>query len=143
MSRSVAGVRGSEAAANGYGHSGRRRTFVHDLEVVASVGVYQHEQHFEQRIIISIDLEICDRYDGHSDRLDDVFDYVHAIRAARQVAESRHFNLIETLGEQIAEACLDHADVLVARVKVEKPDVLDYCRSVGIEIQRQKPGAQP
>lgn len=118
--------------------TGRRRTFVRDLEVVASIGVYRHEHHFEQRIVISIDLDIADRYDGRSDRLNDVYDYDHAIRAARLTAESGHFHLIETLAERIAEACLEHPDVMLARVKIEKPDVLDYCRAVGIEIVRSK-----
>lgn len=129
---------GSLPAIESIGKTGRRRTFVRDLEVVASIGVYRHEHHFEQRIIISIDLEIADSYDGQSDRLSDVYDYDHAIRAARLTAESGHFHLIETLAERIAEACLAHPDVRSARVQIEKPDVLDYCRAVGIEIMRSK-----
>ena len=52
--------------------SRRRRVFVRDLEIVASVGVLEHEKRYEQRIIISTDLFVRDDYDGVSDKLADV-----------------------------------------------------------------------
>ena len=115
-----------------------RHTFVHGMELVASVGVYRHELHFEQRIVISIDLEVADSYDGKSDRIGDVYNYEEAIRAARLTAASGHFNLIETLAERIAEACLEHPDVMIVRIRIEKPDVIEHCHSVGIEITRTR-----
>ena len=42
-------------------HAGRRsprRVFVRDLEIVASVGVLEHEKRYEQRIIVSADLAV-------------------------------------------------------------------------------------
>ena len=52
--------------------AGHRRVFVRDLEIVASVGVLEHEKRYEQRILISADLLVRDDYDGVSDRLADV-----------------------------------------------------------------------
>jgi dihydroneopterin aldolase len=118
--------------------AGIRRTFVHGLEIVASVGVYRHEQHYEQRVVISLDLDVLNRYDGISDRLSDVYNYEDAIRAARVTAASGHFNLIETLAERIAEACLQNADVKRVAIRIEKPDIVDHCRAVGIEVVRSR-----
>ena len=44
--------------------------FVRDLEIVASVGVFEHEKRYEQRILVSVELIVCDGYDGLSDRLE-------------------------------------------------------------------------
>lgn len=115
-----------------------RRVFVNGLEVMASVGIFEVEKRYEQRIVVSVDLDVLDDYDGVSDRLDAVFDYGRVVTAVRALVESRHFQLIETLAERIAEACLTDARVLVARITIEKPDILPACRTVGIAIERHR-----
>ena len=116
----------------------RRRVFVHDYEMIGSVGVYEHERRYEQRIVVSLDLDVEDTYDGRSDDLAGVYDYDHAISAVRQTVESGHFNLLETLAERIAQACLTAAAVKAIRIRITKPDVLIACRAVGIEIERRR-----
>lgn len=117
--------------------SGVRHVLVSDLELIGSIGVYEHEKVYQQRVVISLDLEVCDGYDGRSDRLEDVYDYTRAISAAHRTLESRHFNLVETLAEEIATACLADPTVRSVRVRIDKPDILPACRAVGIEIVRQ------
>ena len=113
-----------------------RRVFVHDYELIGSVGVYEHERRYEQRIVVSLELDVDDSYDGRSDDLAGVYDYDHAISAVRRTVESGHFNLLETLAARIAEACLMDPSVTAIRVRIAKPDVLIACRAVGIEIAR-------
>ena len=113
-----------------------RRVFVDDYELIGSVGVYEHERRYEQRIVVSLVLDVVDAYDGRSDDLAGVYDYDHAIKAVRQTVESGHFNLLETLAERIAETCLLDPAVTGIRVRIAKPDVLIACRAVGIEIAR-------
>ena len=117
---------------------GKRRVFVDGLEIVASVGVFEVEHRYEQRILISIDLEVADTYNGTSEKLGDVFDYGEVVRATERIAQSRHYKLIETLAEDIANTALEDTRVEVVAVRVEKPDVMANCRSVGIEIVRQR-----
>jgi dihydroneopterin aldolase len=116
-----------------------RRVFVRGLELIGSVGVYEHEKRCEQRVVVSLDLAVQDDYDGRSDQLDHVYDYDLAVNAVKSTVQSDHFNLIETLAERIADACLADRRVLAACVRVEKPDVLPSCRAVGIEIRRSRP----
>lgn len=115
-----------------------RRVFVRDLEIVASVGVFEVEHRYEQRILINLDLDVRDDYDGTSERLADVLDYSLVVAEVEKTAQSRHFKLIETLAERIAEVCLADARVVAARVSIAKPDIMPSCRSVGIEIERRR-----
>lgn len=115
-----------------------RRVFVRDLELMARVGIYEVEKRYVQRIVVNVDLSVTDDYDGVSDRLDRVVDYGRVVADVRAIVESDHFHLIETLAERIAEACLGDPRVLTVRVRVEKPDILPGCRSVGIEIDRAR-----
>jgi 7,8-dihydroneopterin aldolase/epimerase/oxygenase len=115
-----------------------RRVFVDDLEIVASVGVFEVEKRYEQRILLSVELAVHDNYDGVSDRLGDVLDYSTLVDGIVRLVQRGHVNLLETLAEQIAEYCLIDARVESVRVRIAKPDVLPSCRSVGIEIERSR-----
>jgi dihydroneopterin aldolase len=113
-----------------------RRVFVRDLEVMASVGVFEVEKRYEQRVVVNIDLAVTDTYDGRSERLADVLDYGAVVSEVERIVAARHFALIETLAERIADACLADPRVRSASVRIEKPDIMPNCRSVGIEIRR-------
>jgi dihydroneopterin aldolase len=117
-----------------------RRVFVRELELMASVGIFEVEKRYEQRIVVSVDLDVIDDYDGTSDRLDAVVDYGWIVAAVRGIVDGSHFHLIETLAERIAEACLAEPRALSARITIEKPDILPGCRSVGIAIERRRGG---
>ena len=132
--------RSSDSPGHGSANDARRsrRVFVRDLEIVASVGVHEHEKRYEQRIFISADLAVRDDYDGVSDRLEDVLDYSTLVDGIARLVQSEHVNLIETLAERIARHCLQDARVESVRVRIEKPDAMPLCRTVGIEIERRR-----
>ncbi|HRD77035.1 MAG TPA: dihydroneopterin aldolase [Hyphomicrobiaceae bacterium] len=129
LRRGVSDTRGSAA-------SGRRRVFIRDLELVASVGVFEVERRYQQRIVVSVSLDVIDSYDGVSDRLDDVLDYAEIVRRITRIADADHTNLIETLAERFAAACLADTRVRAVTVRIEKPDIMPSCKSVGVEITR-------
>ena len=115
-----------------------RGVFIEKLELMGSIGVYEHEHRDRQPVIVSLNLGVVDTYDGASDKLIDVYDYDIAIRAIRETVAAGHYNLIETLAEAIARVVLADERVASARVRIEKPAVLTACRSIGIEIERER-----
>lgn len=115
-----------------------RRVFVRDLEILASVGIYEVELRYQQRIIVGLELDVADTYDGISERIGDVFDYGRLVRDTEMLCQSRHFKLIETLAEAIGNQCLSDPRVLSVTVRIEKPDIMPNCKSVGIAIRRSR-----
>ena len=121
-----------------------RRMFVRDLTLNARIGVYAHEQGRTQRIRVNLDLAVED--DGAAnlsrpavgaDELGRVVDYDTVIGAVRDVVAAGHVQLLETLAERVAEACLRNTRIRVARVMVEKLDAVADAASVGVEIERR------
>ncbi len=117
---------------------GTRHVFVRELEVEATVGVHAHEKRGPQPLLISVDLTVREDPGDHRDQLGRVVCYESIVRLIQGICRNGHLNLIETLAEHIAEGCLEDRRVLAARVRVEKPDALSECRSVGIEIERHQ-----
>ena len=119
-------------------HRGVRHVFVRGLEVHAVVGVYDHEKHTPQRLIISVDLNVAENAAAHNDRLENVVCYEGIVRNIQKICTAGHVNLLETLAEKIAADCLEDKRVLVVKVSIEKPDILPECTAVGIEIERKR-----
>jgi len=121
-----------------------RHMFIRDLVLDASIGVYPHEHSAPQRIRINLDLAVED--DGTAKRsraavgqddLARVVSYETIIERARAIVAAGHVQLVETLAERLAEACLADARVLAARVRVEKLDVFADAASAGVEVERR------
>ena len=115
---------------------GTRHVFVKGLELDAVVGVHDHEKREAQRLIVSVDLTVRENAAGQVDRLEEVVCYADVVRRAREICNSGHVNLLETLAERIARSCLDDERVIAVRVRMEKPNAIPECQSVGIEIER-------
>jgi dihydroneopterin aldolase len=112
------------------------RIFVRDLEMIASVGVHAHEKLTPQRIRVSVDLNVGPRAPDATDTVDTVLSYENVVKAIRAIVAAGHVQLIETLAERVAAACLTHYSVNSVKVKIEKPDIFPDAATVGIEIER-------
>ena len=118
--------------------SGLRHVFVRDLDLMALIGIYEHEKTDPQRIIVNIDLSVKEGDGPQGDDIGHVVSYEIVVKKVEQIIAEGHINLVETLCEKIAAACLRDKRVVAARVRVEKPDIIKNARSVGVEIERQR-----
>jgi len=122
-----------------------RHVFLRDLTLSASIGVHPHEHAAPQRVRINIDLGVEDdgaralsRARVGRDELSRVVDYEKVAASVRAIVAAGHVRLVETLAERIAEACLADPRVILARVRVEKLDILADAASAGVEIERRQ-----
>ena len=115
-----------------------RHVFIRDLELLAHIGVYGHEQGKLQPVRINLDLAVEDEV-LLEDKLDRVVDYAAIADKIRTIVAAGHINLAETLAERIALAAFEDKRVKTARVRVEKLHALPGAESGGVEIERQRP----
>jgi 7,8-dihydroneopterin aldolase/epimerase/oxygenase len=113
-----------------------RHVFVRDLDLQALIGIYDHEKIKPQRIVVNVDLSVQEAEGPMSDDIDHVVSYEIVVKKIEAIVAAGHVNLVETLAEKFAEACLRDKRVLAARVRIEKPDIIPNARSVGVEIER-------
>ncbi len=137
---------GTDIGVTSYLASGKdrlRHVFVRDLEIMALLGVYEHEKRKPQRIVLNIDLSVREDLVNLADDIENVVSYEAVVRRIEAIVAQGHVHLVETLAERIAEACLVDERVSAARVRVEKPDIIPNARSVGVEIERlRQPAGQ-
>lgn len=122
-----------------------RHVFIRNLSLPARLGVLTHEQGREQRILVSVDLAVEDdaarplsRAPVGADDLVRTVDYAVVADRVRAIVGQGHVRLVETLAERIAEDCLRDPRVHLARIRVEKPDVMPDAEAVGVTVERRR-----
>lgn len=104
------------------------------LEVVMGLGIHSHERAQRQRVTLSVAME-CIYPQAPEDRIEAVVDYDFLRADIRKLSESRHFELQETLCEQVAALALRDPRVASVRVKSMKLDIYPDAQ-IGCEIIR-------
>ena len=111
-----------------------------DLRTEISIGFHAFERAARQAVLINIDVYVhFANSTSRADDVRDVLDYDEIRARAIELANSRHFNLQETLLDLIVAMALSYPGVRAVRASIEKPDVYPDCRSVGIEVFRVHP----
>lgn len=112
--------------------------FIEGLRVDAWVGIYSRERVATQAVEFDLNFGIPETAAIHDDIADSI-DYAEVINVIRAELLERHFNLIETLGEFVADLLCVRFSAPWVKIWVSKPGVVKGARRVGVYIQRGKP----
>ena len=110
-----------------------RKILINNLIMLASVGVYENEKLNKQKIIINLEILLINKMKTHTDNLNDVADYGKFRRIVLDVINSKHYNLIETLADNLIKKIETFDKVEIVKLKITKPDIFNDC-SVSYEI---------
>jgi dihydroneopterin aldolase len=116
----------------------QRRIFLRRHEVRCSIGIHPFERVGPQRVLVDVDLFLHPHDHDPQEDITRVLDYDFVREGIRALTTNRHFNLQETLCEEIVRLCLARPEVRGVRVSTEKPDVYPDCEAVGVEVVRFK-----
>lgn len=95
--------------------------FITGIRGMGRHGVFEHERAKGQEFLIDVELSVSTQSAAVSDDLADTVDYGAVAEAVHGLVVGPPVDLIETLGEQIASACLAFPGVHAVAVTVHKP----------------------
>ena len=114
----------------------RRRIRVNETGHWHLKKVHDFERAARQRILVNVDLFVpTSLAQSGRDDVQDLLDYDQVRSGIQALVASRHYNLQETLIDEILALCLSFPQVSGARVSTQKPDVYPDCKTVGIETE--------
>lgn len=111
------------------------KILIHGLTFEMSIGIHDFEKQSKQRVIVDVDIGVSNT---PSQSLEDTVDYEALSNAIQDKATSQHYDLVETLVEEIAAICLADKNALNVKVRLAKPDIIANTAFVGTEIFRIK-----
>jgi dihydroneopterin aldolase len=110
-----------------------RKIFINNLELMASIGVYEEEKKNKQKIIINLEILMTNETEPKDDNLKETQDYSQFRKAAKDIVNSQHFQLLEVLTNKIHLIINEKKFVVGYRVTICKPDIFNDCE-VAYEI---------
>lgn len=119
-------------------HSRMDIIFIRDLRLETVIGVYPHERQARRSLMLDLELGVDLRPAAASDRLDDTLNYQAVAQRIVEVANASDCQLLETLGERIADLVLREFAAPWLRLTLRKPGAVPEAREVGIRIERRR-----
>ena len=110
----------------------KRKVSIKNLILKISIGIHDFEKVKKQKVLISIELTV--NISPADDSISTTLDYDQILEFVLETANKKHFNLQETLCNEIANFCLSKSQVRAVKVITKKVDVYQNCDAVGFEI---------
>lgn len=116
------------------------KIIIRGLEISTSIGIYDFEKNDNQPLIFSAEIDFMDGKLFQEDKIDNTLNYEQIISTIKKICASRHYNLLEVLGEDICTALLKTHDINSIRLQIDKPNVLksEPAGIIGIELYRRQ-----
>jgi len=113
----------------------KQKIFLENFETLASIGVYEHEKVDKQKIIINLKITLRKNKKSLMDRLENVYDYGLFRKTILNVIDIKHYDLLETLCDDIIHDIMKRHGHVVDKVKIKitKPEAFKDC-NVSIEF---------
>ena len=112
--------------------------FIEEMRVDAHVGIYEREKAAPQTLEISLTFGVPDEA-ARDDDIDKTIRYDAVIDRIRAELATRHFNLLETLGEYVIGLLLNEFGAPWVKISIAKMGIMKGVRRVGVQIERSRP----
>lgn len=116
----------------------RNHLFIHGLTLPCRVGIHPHEKLTPRILHVDIELELLPGKHAHEDDIDKVVCYDAIHDKACAILGRDHVNLLETVAENIAQACLEDERVIEVSVRMVKAGSMPDADETGISITRTR-----
>ncbi len=112
--------------------------YIRDLLLRTEVGFNPHEIGKKQDLLINISIYFDLQGEGVSDNPSEALDYKAICKSIIVKVESKHFNLIETVANEIVQILMKIERIKKVDVTVDKPNALRFSRSVAFRMIRER-----
>ena len=109
---------------------------IKNLMLKTKFGFYPKEKKISQRLIFNLKVYTIKNVYKDS-RLEDVVDYDQIVKIIKNILIEK-INFLETLAEKIINKIFDDRRIIKINIKIEKPDAVSECDSVGYEITKER-----
>ena len=119
-------------------YSYKRKVIITDLIFNTSIGVHDFEKEKEQQIRFNIEIDINPLLKAAENDLKSIVNYENVINKVKSITHKKHYNLLETLAEDIFTNLFLAKNIIKIKLRIEKPEIIKNTSSVGIEITKKR-----
>ena len=119
-------------------YSYKRKVIITDLVFNTSIGIHDFEKEKEQKIKFNIEIDINPLLKAVENDFHSIVNYESVINKIKLITQKKHYNLLETLAEDIFSNLFLSKNIIKIKLKIEKPEIIKNTSSVGVEIIKKR-----
>ncbi len=110
--------------------------YISGLRAQAVIGVYEWERLVRQTLVVDLEMASDTARAAASDAIADALDYAAISQRVLALVEASHYQLIESLAEDVARVVMREFGVSWLKVRIAKPGAVAEAQNVGVLIER-------
>ena len=119
-------------------YSYKRKVLINDLTLLMSIGIHDFEKIKKQEVKFNINIDINPLLAPIENKLNSIINYETVVKDVTRLTKNKHFELLETLAEDIFFILFKNTNIKKIKLKIEKTQIIKNTSSVGIEITKKK-----
>ena len=119
-------------------YSYKRKVLISDLTLLMSIGIHDFEKIKKQEVRFNINIDINPLLTPVKNRLNSIVNYETVVKDVTRLTKNRHYELLETLAEDIFFILFKNANIKKIKLKIEKTQIIKNTSSVGVEIIKKR-----
>lgn len=114
------------------------KVFIRDLTIKMNVGILPREQGRRSHVIFNAEITLDPACRWNKDEVSETVRYDDVVETIKRISLRRHFNLLESLLEEVAADLLKDARVVSVCISAAKPRIMKHVQRAGVEITRDR-----
>ena len=119
-------------------YSYKRKVIISDLLLLISIGIHNFEKMSKQEVRFNIIIDINPSLFPSENKLDSIVNYETIIKTITKITKNKHYELLESLAEEIFNSLFTNTNILKIKLRLEKTQIIKNTTSVGIEISKKR-----
>mgnify|MGYP001225124535 FL=1 len=119
-------------------YSYKRKVLISDLTLLMSIGIHDFEKIKKQEVKFNINIDINPLLAPIENKLNSIVNYETVVKDVTRLTKNKHYELLETLAEDIFFILFKNTNIKKIKLKIEKTQIIKNTSSVGIEITKKK-----
>ena len=119
-------------------YSYKRKVLISDLTLVMSIGIHDFEKIKKQEVKLNINIDINPLLIPIENKLNSIVNYETVVKEVTRLTKNKHYELLETLAEDIFFILFKNNNIKKIKLKIEKTQIIKNTSSVGVEITKKR-----
>ena len=119
-------------------YSYKRKVLISDLTLLMSIGIHDFEKIKKQKVKFNINIDINPLLVPIENKLNSIINYETVVKDVTRLTKNKHYELLETLAEDIFFILFKNTNIKKIKLKIEKTQIIKNTSSVGIEITKKR-----
>ena len=116
----------------------KRKVLITDLTLLMSIGIHDFEKLKKQEVKFNINIGINPSLAPIENKINSIVNYETVIKNITKLTKNKHYELLESLAEDIFCELFKNNNIQKINLKIEKTQIIKNTSSVGVEITKKR-----